>query len=207
MTNSVMTSDLALNELQSNERQLEDEITTKLIANDIKSQPNAANDYHLTPTTNACGQHAISLIGSANNCLSDDDNEPKRSDQPLTTQSDDRNGHHTHDQQLRADKRSAKGCKLSDTSTVCRIVLDDKTLMSLSAADLRQHWTEQQVYIDNIESQLKQLSRDKSDLISLRESEEKLKQQQLEANRRENVLVMRLTTKEQEMQEYLVCDL
>ena len=36
------------------------------------------------------------------------------------------------------------------------------------------------------------------------DSDEKLKQQQVDATRRENVLVMRLTTKEQEMQEYLV---
>lgn len=43
-----------------------------------------------------------------------------------------------------------------------------------------------------------------AELVSLRESEEKMKQQQSEATRRENVLVMRLTTKEQEMQEYAV---
>ena len=36
------------------------------------------------------------------------------------------------------------------------------------------------------------------------EEQEKVKQQQIEATRRENVLVMRLTTKEQEMQEYMV---
>lgn len=34
--------------------------------------------------------------------------------------------------------------------------------------------------------------------------EERFRQQQLEASRRENVLVMRLTTKEQEVQDYLV---
>lgn len=43
---------------------------------------------------------------------------------------------------------------------------------------------------------------DSEELTGLRESEEKLKQQQIEATRRENVLVMRLTTKEQELQEY-----
>ena len=42
------------------------------------------------------------------------------------------------------------------------------------------------------------------EIVGLRESEEKLKQQQMEASRRENVLVMRLTAKEQEMQEYIV---
>ena len=76
--------------------------------------------------------------------------------------------------------------------------------MSLTADQFAHHWRQQQQYITAIESQLRQLNRDKSDLISLRESEEKLKHQQLEANRRENVLVMRLTTKEQEMQDYLV---
>lgn len=40
--------------------------------------------------------------------------------------------------------------------------------------------------------------------MCLRDSEEKLKQQQIEATRRENILVMRLTTKEQEMQECMV---
>lgn len=38
-----------------------------------------------------------------------------------------------------------------------------------------------------------------------KELEEKLKLQQQESARRENVLVMRLTAKEQEMQDLLVC--
>ena len=42
------------------------------------------------------------------------------------------------------------------------------------------------------------------ELAGLRESEEKLKHQQQESTRRENVLVMRLATKEHEMQELLV---
>ncbi|XP_047552022.1 pre-mRNA-splicing regulator WTAP-like [Lutra lutra] len=40
-----------------------------------------------------------------------------------------------------------------------------------------------------------------NDVPGLRESEEKLKQQQQESARRENILVMRLATQEQEMQE------
>ena len=42
------------------------------------------------------------------------------------------------------------------------------------------------------------------ELGSLRESEEKLKQQQQEATQRENMLVMRLSAKEQELQDYVV---
>lgn len=44
-----------------------------------------------------------------------------------------------------------------------------------------------------------------NDVPGLKESEEKLKQQQQESARRENILVMRLATKEQEMQECTVC--
>lgn len=45
-----------------------------------------------------------------------------------------------------------------------------------------------------------------NDGTGLKESEEKLKQQQQqESARRENILVMRLATKEQEMQECTVC--
>ena len=42
------------------------------------------------------------------------------------------------------------------------------------------------------------------ELVGLMETGEKLKQQQQESTRRENVLVMRLATKEQEMQDLLV---
>ena len=44
----------------------------------------------------------------------------------------------------------------------------------------------------------------KEELAGLVETGEKLKQQQQESTRRENVLVMRLATKEQEMQDLLV---
>lgn len=43
-------------------------------------------------------------------------------------------------------------------------------------------------------------------LFKLSGDDEKLKLQQQEATRRENVLLMRLATKEQEMQEFLVCN-
>lgn len=94
-------------------------------------------------------------------------------------------------------------CHQTINKNIKRIQLDEQKLNSLNINDLKHYWSEQELYINWIESQLKQFNRDKCDLISLRESEEKLKQQQLEANRRENILVMRLTTKEQEMQEYL----
>ncbi|CAB3977480.1 Pre-mRNA-splicing regulator WTAP [Paramuricea clavata] len=61
---------------------------------------------------------------------------------------------------------------------------------------------EQDKYINHLEEKVNQTS-NAGELTSLRESEEKLKLQQQESTRRENVLVMRLATKEQEMQELL----
>ncbi|RWS31277.1 pre-mRNA-splicing regulator WTAP-like protein [Leptotrombidium deliense] len=84
-----------------------------------------------------------------------------------------------------------------------RVKLSDEEVNSLSKSDLIERWKQQELYIDFIENQLNVESMAKTDLISLRESEEKLKQQQLEATRRENILVMRLTTKEQEMQDFV----
>ncbi|XP_077541620.1 pre-mRNA-splicing regulator WTAP-like isoform X2 [Haemaphysalis longicornis] len=94
-----------------------------------------------------------------------------------------------------------------------RVQLPKEELERLSKEELIAKWKEQESYVEYLESQagssaasslttwrMSQQGREE-ELVSLRESEEKLKQQQLEATRRENVLVMRLTTKEQEMQE------
>ena len=43
------------------------------------------------------------------------------------------------------------------------------------------------------------------ELANLRDSEDRMRQQHLESTQREKVLVRRLATKEQEMQEYAVC--
>lgn len=71
----------------------------------------------------------------------------------------------------------------------------------MSKDDLIKKWFLQDQYVDALEARTNDIG-ENLELVSLRESEEKLKQQQLEATRRENILVMRLTTKEQEMQEY-----
>lgn len=43
------------------------------------------------------------------------------------------------------------------------------------------------------------------ELVPLRESENKYRQQYVEASHREKILVRRLASKEQELQEYIVC--
>ncbi|XP_065306737.1 pre-mRNA-splicing regulator WTAP-like isoform X1 [Dermacentor albipictus] len=85
-----------------------------------------------------------------------------------------------------------------------RVQLPKDELERLSKEELIAKWKEQESYIEYLEGQAGSSAASNQELVSLRESEEKLKQQQMEATRRENVLVMRLTTKEQEMQECAV---
>uniref|UniRef100_A0A8B9J7Z1 Pre-mRNA-splicing regulator WTAP n=1 Tax=Astyanax mexicanus TaxID=7994 RepID=A0A8B9J7Z1_ASTMX len=60
-------------------------------------------------------------------------------------------------------------------------------------------WKQHEAYVQVLEAKYADLN--SNDVTGLKESEEKLKQQQQESARRENILVMRLATKEQEMQE------
>jgi len=93
--------------------------------------------------------------------------------------------------------------KMSITATpVKRVLLSTTELEELTKEELIEKWAEQECYINSLEATHQLENKNSLELISLRETEERLKQQQLEATRRENVLVMRLTTKEQEMQEY-----
>ncbi|CAL1273882.1 unnamed protein product [Larinioides sclopetarius] len=87
------------------------------------------------------------------------------------------------------------------TPTITRVRIAREELEKMSKEQLQKCWNLQDQYIDLLENKL-QSGSEHSELMSLRESEEKLKQQQLDASRRENILVMRLTTKEHEMQEF-----
>ncbi|XP_032832715.1 pre-mRNA-splicing regulator WTAP [Petromyzon marinus] len=80
-----------------------------------------------------------------------------------------------------------------------RVRLSDDELRAMSREDLFVRWKQQEGYLRTLESKLADLN--SSDVTGLRESEERLKHQQQESLRRENILVMRLATKEQEMQE------
>ena len=63
------------------------------------------------------------------------------------------------------------------------------------------------MYVDWLEEQKATKPTSDDELIGLRESEAKLQLQQQESTRRENVLVMRLATKEHEMQDLMVTQL
>ncbi|XP_069811478.1 pre-mRNA-splicing regulator WTAP [Dendropsophus ebraccatus] len=80
-----------------------------------------------------------------------------------------------------------------------KVRLSDADFKVLPREELLQRWKQYEAYVQALENKYTDLN--SNDVTGLRESEEKLKQQQQESARRENILVMRLATKEQEMQE------
>lgn len=104
-----------------------------------------------------------------------------------------------------------------DTDAVGEVRLSAEEAAALNHEQLLSVWRDQCNYIDHLERQLhlqQQLttsatsaSASDASLITRRESDEKLKQQLLESTRRENILVMRLTQKDQEIQLLIVSNL
>ncbi|KAF7670063.1 hypothetical protein LDENG_00084540 [Lucifuga dentata] len=80
-----------------------------------------------------------------------------------------------------------------------KVCLTESDLKNLTREELLERWKQEEAYIEALERKYSDLN--SNDVTSLRESGEKPKQQQQEAARRENILVMRLATKEQEMHE------
>ncbi|XP_068088131.1 pre-mRNA-splicing regulator WTAP [Hyperolius riggenbachi] len=80
-----------------------------------------------------------------------------------------------------------------------KVRLSDSDFKVLPREELLLRWKQYEAYVQALENKYTDLN--SNDVTGLRESEEKLKQQQQESARRENILVMRLATKEQEMQE------
>ncbi|XP_056620245.1 pre-mRNA-splicing regulator WTAP [Triplophysa dalaica] len=80
-----------------------------------------------------------------------------------------------------------------------KVRLNESDMKTLTREELCSRWKQHEAYVQMIEAKYADLN--SNDVTGLKESEEKLKQQQQESARRENILVMRLATKEQEMQE------
>ena len=83
-----------------------------------------------------------------------------------------------------------------------KVRLSEADFKVLPRDELILRWKQYEAYVQALEGKYTDLN--SNDVTGLRESEEKLKQQQQESARRENILVMRLATKEQEMQECTV---
>ncbi|XP_015513129.1 pre-mRNA-splicing regulator WTAP [Neodiprion pinetum] len=81
-----------------------------------------------------------------------------------------------------------------------RIKLTEQQLDSLTRDELALKWREQDLYVEYLEAQA---TAQEGELASLRDSEDKYRQQYAEASHREKILVRRLASKEQELQEYV----
>ncbi|XP_056096033.1 pre-mRNA-splicing regulator WTAP [Rhinichthys klamathensis goyatoka] len=80
-----------------------------------------------------------------------------------------------------------------------KVRLSESDMKTLTREELCTRWKQHEAYVQMLEAKYADLN--SNDVTGLKESEEKLKQQQQESARRENILVMRLATKEQEMQD------
>ncbi|KAM9779417.1 pre-mRNA-splicing regulator WTAP isoform 3-T4 [Syngnathus typhle] len=77
-----------------------------------------------------------------------------------------------------------------------KVRLSESDMKTLTREELCTRWKQHETYVQVLESKYAELC--SNDVPGLKESEEKLKQQQQDSARRENILVMRLATKEQE---------
>lgn len=82
-----------------------------------------------------------------------------------------------------------------------RVKLNSASIRELSREKIILKWKEQDAYVDQLLSRLEASGAE--EVARLRESEAKLQLQVQESTRRENVLNMRLATKQQEMQDLL----
>ena len=82
---------------------------------------------------------------------------------------------------------------LSD-SELQRIRLEERHLQKFKAEKIADKWRQQDKYIDHLEGKLNQLKD---------QSKSKLESQNQDSTRRENILIMRLASKEQEAQDML----
>ncbi|XP_021075422.1 pre-mRNA-splicing regulator WTAP-like, partial [Mus pahari] len=80
-----------------------------------------------------------------------------------------------------------------------KVQLSETDIKVMARDELILRWKQYEAYVQALEGKYTDLT--SNDVTGLRESEEKLKQQQKESARRENILVIWLATKEQEMQE------
>ncbi|XP_061609986.1 pre-mRNA-splicing regulator WTAP [Phyllopteryx taeniolatus] len=77
-----------------------------------------------------------------------------------------------------------------------KVRLSESDMKTLTREELCTRWKQHESYVQVLEAKYTELC--SNDVTGLKESEEKLKQQQQDSARRENILVMRLATKEQE---------
>lgn len=83
----------------------------------------------------------------------------------------------------------------------CRVQIAGDLIDSLTKEDLVKKWKQQSDYIDSLEQKLKL---ELSSKEMYQDNEDKIKQQLFDLTRKENILMMKLTTKEHEIQDYIV---
>ena len=105
------------------------------------------------------------------------------------------------DFKMEVDQRPATPKAEANTADPCRVQIADDLIDSLTKEDLIKKWKQQNDYIDSLEQKLKL---ELSSKEMYQDHEDKIKQQLFDLTRKENILLMKLTTKEHEIQDYIV---
>ncbi|KAI1294852.1 Pre-mRNA-splicing regulator WTAP [Halotydeus destructor] len=84
-----------------------------------------------------------------------------------------------------------------------RLRRSDEELEILSKHELIELWRQQNAYIESIEEQLAAETSSTQNADHVRTLENRIKEQKLEATRKENILIMRLTIKDKEIQDLM----
>ena len=88
-----------------------------------------------------------------------------------------------------------------------RVALLPEELVKLSEEEIKMKWHQQDMYINHLEKQIKELQEKRCEMIPIKNHEEKLKTQSNDFKRRENILVMKLATKEHDHLNHFVSEL
>ncbi|XP_053202741.1 putative uncharacterized protein DDB_G0282133 [Panonychus citri] len=116
----------------------------------------------------------------------------------ITTTTNNNNNNNSNETDVTSGQSKRTFGRASNT----RIKLDELAFNRLDRKELWSKWRKQEDYIDSLEAKIDSISL-RNDCNTTKELEERLKQQQIDACRRENTLVMRLTNKEQEVADLL----
>lgn len=114
----------------------------------------------------------------------------------------------SNEEERSADNNAEMISKVDDNDISFNEEEEDENKAKLTNEQLQKLCLEKDLVIKQLQEQLEEAKQSNNKLNELAERqsslEKKLKQQQLESSRKENILIMRLTLKEQELQDCLV---
>ncbi len=90
---------------------------------------------------------------------------------------------------------------LAPAAAANRVAVTEQELAAMDANAIRKIWTEQDRYVDQLETKCREAEAAATAAVTSGDLQQQQQQKRQDVSRREHLLVMRLSTKEQELQE------